>query len=456
MAIKRYLITLGSVALFVFLFVLFQLNRELLLSPFRFTPNRWIPVWGVFLVFGVALILLPFILNLIQDVRGLPTVWSSWRRRKTDEEMDRKFARAMEEAGSGHDEDALTLLQSILDRDPEHFPSVLAAGDLLRALDRPSEAIDLHKRGSRLRPEDPRPLSGLASDYEAAGDRPRALAVLGEMVTRFPRHALGPYRRMRGMCVQQGDWEKAWEVQERVEELERKGGPADPDGPEFSRGIRYELALERKRRGRLREAENLLRRIVREAADFAPAHLEIGRILAGQGKGSEALRLWKAGFAASGSPVFLQAIQDLHLELDEPDAAIDTFREIGQQGRFPLLCRLFLGKLHENLEMVDQALEDFLALEEDLPNSPIVLRHLARLLERRGKHREAAARYAQLLAEGKPAAADYRCRRCQAPSTEWRDRCESCGFWGSLVFPIGEGRGTGDPGFSRAPVYSAG
>jgi lipopolysaccharide biosynthesis regulator YciM len=456
MPLKRLLITLVGLAVLVSLFALFNLNQQLLTSPFQYTTQRSVPTWLVIVAVAVGFLFIPFLLNLIQDVKKLPTVWSTWRQSRSRKEVDQKYARAMEEINSGNERGGLDLLRAILDRDPEHMEALLAAGTLFRESGQIPRAIELHKRANRINEDDPRPLSCLAADYEVSADNERAMAILGELVSRHPRFALEPYRRMRALCIRQGSWEKAWSLQQRIRDLEKRAATEGSDGADYSRGIRYELALERKREGRGREAEQMLRRLVKEAPDFGPALLELGRFAATDGKETEALKLWQRGFAATGAPVFLQAVQDHHLTSEEPMKAIDILRDLARQGDHPLVCRLFLGRLYEKLEMIDQALDEFHGLEAELPGSPMVQHHLARLLDRRGKHQEASARYARLFDEWNPVMTEYRCRHCQAPAVEWRDRCESCGLWGCLAFPIKEILGSTDPGISQAPVYSAG
>ena len=452
MPLKRLLITLAGLAVLVGLFYLYHLNPDLLLSSFFYSTQQSVPTWIVFLLFGIAILLLPFLLNLIQDVRNLPTVWSSRRQEKTARATEQRYARAVEDGRAGDAQAALDQFRALLDHDPEHLESLLAAGTLHRRRGQHADAVELHKRAGRLRPEDPRTLSELGADYEAAGETEKAMAVLGELISRHPRHTLDPYRRMRALCVGAGDWEKAWKVQQRITDLERD---QETDGGRFAVGIRYEMALEKKRDGQTRDADNLLRRLVREAPDFAPAALELGRTLAAAGKGPEAVRIWKAGFTATGIPMFLDAIQEHHMEANEPDQAIEAICELGQEGERSLLCRLALGRLFERLEMVDQALEEFLGLEGELPASPVVVHHIARLMERRGRHQEAASRYAQLLDRTAPATG-YHCRDCGATTDDWRDRCGACGAWGSLVYPVQENLGSADPGISSAPVYSTG
>lgn len=455
MPFKRLLITLVGLGVLIGLFTLFNLNQDQLKSPFFFTTQRSLPTWLVFFLVAAVSLIIPFLFGLVLEVRNLPKAWSSRRKRKTDREVEKEYAAAMEEMQNGEEEEALERFKSILSRTPEHLEALLAAGTLLRNMDSFPEAIDFHKRANRLRDGDPRTLSCLAADYEAAGDLQSAVAILGEMISRRPRQALKPYRRMRALWMGEPDWDKAWKVQQRIQDLE-KGMDRGDESENFSLGIRYELALGRKRDSRLKEAEQMLRRLIKDAPAFGPAHLELGRILSQTGKDSDALKIWKQGFSETGSPVFLEAVQDLYLTAEEPMKAIGTIRELGREGNHSSLCRLFLGRLYERLEMVDQALEEFLALESEIPDSQIVLFHLARLLERRGKHQEAAARYSRLIDEWTYETPEYSCRRCDTGSREWRDRCESCGLWGSLTFPLQMSSSPDDPHISVAPIYSTG
>lgn len=455
MPFKRLLITLIGLGILIGLFTLFNLNQEQLKDPFHFTQQRSLPTWMVFFLVAAVSLIIPFLSGLIHEVRNLPKAWSSRRKRKMDSEVEKEYAIAMEEMQIGEEEEALERFRSILSRSPEHFETLLACGTLLRNMESFPEAIDLHKKANRLRDRDPRTLSCLAGDYEAAGDLSSAVAILGEMISRRPRQALKPYRRMRALWMGEKDWDKAWKIQQRIQDLE-KGKARDEESENFSLGIRYEMALGRKKDARLKEAEQMLRRLVKDVPAFGPAHLELGRILSQAGKDSDALKIWKQGFSETGSPVFLEAVQDLYLTAEEPMKAIGAIRELSREGDHSSLCRLFLGRLYERLEMVDQALEEFLGLESEIPNSQIALFHLAHLLERRGKHQEAAARYSRLVDEWTCGTPEYSCRHCDTVSQEWRDRCESCGLWGSLTFPLQMSSSPGDPHISVAPIYSTG
>ncbi|MEE9226915.1 MAG: tetratricopeptide repeat protein [Acidobacteriota bacterium] len=453
---KRLLFTLVSLAILVGLFSLYNLNQVILRSPLHLTQKIYLPVWASFFLLGGICLAIPILFGAIQDLRNLPKAWTSRRQKKVHKNIQQWYSHAAEAAQAGNLEDALEQFRAILDKEPQHFETLMAAGDLYRRARRIPEAVDLHKRAHRLREEDPRPLSSLVSDYEATGDLKQATAVLGQIISRNPRHSLEAYRRLRNVCVKDASWEKAWEVQQRIHSLEKDTAALMMEKEEYSYGIQYQLAMEWQQKGKTREAENLLRRIFKEAPGFGPVGLALGRLMAETGKNTEALKIWSQGFERTGIPAFLQAIVEHYLDADEPHQAIDAVQKSIRSSEHPLLSRLALGLLYGRLEMVDQALEEFTSLEAEMPDSPVLVHHMARLLERRGQHQEAAARYSQLLSQMKAQPPDYLCTGCRDPFPDWQDRCDNCGLWGSLAFQLQEG-GTADHlRVSSAPVYSAG
>jgi len=73
--------------------------------------------------------------------------------RTHDPEVETQYAMALQQAG--HDEQAIAVLQRIASRKPPVPPACLIYGDMLTALERREEAIDVVKRGLSVAPHDP-------------------------------------------------------------------------------------------------------------------------------------------------------------------------------------------------------------------------------------------------------------------------------------------------------------
>src|SRR5205823_3991291 len=91
-----------------------------------------------------------------------------------------------------------------------------------------------------------------------------------------------------------------------------------------------------------------------------------------------------------------------------------------------------LGRVYFELEMLDEAAEQFEKIEVRAPDLPLVHAFLGAIFERRGEAREAFAEYRRSLRLSHAFEWPYRCAVCGVTAAAWRDRCEACGRWNTL------------------------
>ena len=433
---------------------LFVSNREVLERPFHFWGGVNLPVGLALLIFLLAGAGISVLAGLTREAGLL--VERSRRRKATkrSEEIEEEYTRGLAAVLEGREEDALRHFRAVLERDSRHFNTLLKIGEVLRHEEKYAEAIEYHRKAHHLNEDDPRPLYDLVEDYEAKGDLDRARAVLGKIIA-LKKHSVLAWRKLRSLHIKERNWSKANDAQARVEKYSDENDPRDAADRSVGLGIRHEMAAEQLRAGRTLEAMASLRKVLKDAPQFIPAHVLLGDALRQEGKDAEAIEAWENAFESTNNPVFLTAIEDHFLQRVQPLAAIEALKRCAARARRDTLARFFLGKLYFRLEMLDDAMYALSALKGRASYAPTLHFLLGRIHERRRNFAEATAEYRRVIRETDLVQLDYLCRACRRTTTEWNDRCPSCGEWNTIEVNFREEIPIEELGLSVAPVYTA-
>lgn len=458
MQIRTFLAILASLVLVAFLAGLAYQNTQILEQDFRLTPSRVVPLWTVLLGAFVAGSLTFGVGFLLRGSAGLLYRLRVLQGRGAGRGVDDIYNRGIEAVLEGREERALEHFKMILARNPDHVMALLKGGAVLRSLSRPAEAVDFHKRAHRLNEKALEPLYELVKDYEALGEVGKGKVVLDRIIQLRPKRALSAFRSLRRYAIDEGDWDRAWQLQGRIE------GMVENDPVKLSSerlhgiGIRYEMACATAREGREREALNALRKIARSAPAFVPASMKLGEILAGQGLDEDAVKVWTSGFNQTASPAFLARIEEQFLAAEDPEGAIGALQEVVSTAQRDFLPRFLLAKLYLRLEMIDEALRELRALVDRVARvskgSPILHAHLGYAYERRHEFQAAAEAYRHVIQDQDHLVLGYRCQSCQRHYPRWVDRCDGCGEWNRVTLDFGEDATLEDLKLSTGPVYS--
>jgi lipopolysaccharide biosynthesis regulator YciM len=312
--------------------------------------------------------------------------------------------------------------------------------------------VEYHRKAHHLKEEDTRPLYALVEDHESKGDMKRARAVLGKIIG-IQKNSVPAWRKLRSLHMKERHWEKALEDHRRVEKL---AGPGDPRAPEDRRvglGIRYEIACEHLDQGRTKDALAVLRKLLKEDSQFIPAYVKLGESLRAQGQDADACDAWYNGFEITGSPIFLQVLEEHFLQREEPLAAIEALKKCIAQSRKDTLSRFYLGKLYFRLEMLDDALSVLSSLEGRASYAPSLHYLLGRIHDRRKNYARAAVEYRKVIKEMDLVQLEYRCQSCGETIMEWTARCPACDEWNTVEVNFREEISLEELGLSPAPIY---
>ncbi len=432
-------------------------NVELLSQRFELTAERSIPLYGVVLTIFLLGFLPVVTVLLVKTLRGDLALRRERRLSREAKSRSGSFRRAVDYQADGQWSRASGELAALLAEQPEEFATLLLHGEVLRHEGKVREALEVHRRASVLYPHSVAVLYQLAEDYEVLGEGEVARQIRDRVLRDYPGIGLQVLRRRRNTALGAGDWKSASQLQEKIQTL--LSDTADTDGVERENGVRlglaYQEAVSLLEARRVEEARQLLRRLLDDEPRFVPAAIMLGEAAVVDGDDAQALAEWRAGYESTGSPIFLQRIEDHFIESARPLEAIEMLHELIADAGNDLLPRFFLGRLYYRLEMHAEALKALDGLGERIHCSPTYHLLLARIHERRGELSRAVESYLASLQEAGMTTAEYVCGICRAKFSSWQDRCDHCGSWNSVEFDFEEEKISAEElGVRSRPVWA--
>jgi lipopolysaccharide biosynthesis regulator YciM len=435
-----------------------NLNEALLAERFQLTSTRSVPLWAAIL--GAFLMgFLPVGVALVVDTLRHELAQRKERRREREQtSLQAAFRRAVDLEADGQLVPAALELETYLAGRPESFGGLLRYGAVLREVGREDEAIDVHRRAANLYPHSTAVLYELAADYVAKGEPEVAREIHARLVRDVPGAGLEVLRRRRAEAVGRRDWTEAMRLHEQIGQVLSSNGDARALARDavLGRGLDYQrgvLALEQDRPG---DAAEIFRRVLAHEPRFLPARIMLGEAELLAEREEAAIEAWRSGYSETGSPVFLQRIEDHFIEREEPLRAIETLRRVIAEADNDLLPRFYLGRLYSRLEMLDEAARTLGGLAERIRSSPTYHFLLGRIHERRGDHARAVESYVACLQQLELGSAEYRCGVCHTRYEDWQDFCDRCRSWNSVELDFEEERlSAGELGVQPVPVWGA-
>jgi tetratricopeptide (TPR) repeat protein len=216
---------------------------------------------------------------------------------------------------------------------------------------------------------------------------------------------------------------------------------SEPAGGEPLAIIHYELGRLDAERGRAAGAAAHFRSALRADRGFVPAAIALGDAQEAAGDVREAARTWERSAEVAPALAILGRLERVHRRDGRPSRMIALYRAASERAPDNLALALALGRVYFELEMLDEAADQFEKIEVRAPDMPIVHAFLAAVFERRGETREAFEEYRRALRLARAFDWPHACSACGAAGAAWADRCDRCRRWNTLrpVDPRGAG-----------------
>ena len=243
-----------------------------------------------------------------------------------------------------------------------------------------------------------------------------------------PATELGALRQQRDNAIEAGQWEAALGPAERI----ATAASNRDDDLAWIAVIHYELGRQELARGHLTAAATQFRSALRADRNFVPATLALGDALEAGGDRREALRTWERAAEVSPSLPVLARLERAYRDDGRPSRMIALYRAAAERSPDDLALAVELGRVYFDLEMLDEAADQFEKIEVRAPDLPVVHAYLGAVFEHRGDIADAFAEYRRALHLAHSFAVPHRCDACGALADGWYDRCARCRGWNTL------------------------
>ena len=371
---------------------------------------------------------------LIVTIKETSHVFMNWRtnrlvRRK--EKVDALHRDGTHAFMSKRTADAVNLFERALVIDPNRTDSLLWLGNIYRSESNFTEAIRLHQQAHRIEERNVEVLLELAKDLEGARRYEDALQTLQNILRIEPDNLMALIRK-RDLQIRLEKWSDALEIQHR---LVKANLPESERRAESNLllGCMYEVGRQLLERGHPDKARRYFRGAIKKDRTFLPAYIGIGEILVREGKTKNAVEILKKIYAKTRSIIILHRLEELFLELGEPDEIIRVYQEALQQDPHNAVIQFYLGKLYYRLEMVDEAYDVLATLDGTQEQLVDYHKIMANLYLRKQHMDEAVGELKKALGFKKRVVVPYQCTQCHHELAEWSGRCRRCGRWNTYV-----------------------
>lgn len=458
MKIRTLVGILLAVTAVVLVSFLVQQNRDLLAQRLTLGESTTMSLSMALVVVFLLGLLPPVIVLVVQHLQQELEARRERRLKREAESRQGSFRRALDYKADGQWGKAAAELESVLGEKPGDFAALLHYGEVLRRRGRCAEALEVHRRASVLYPQSVAVLYEMAEDYSQLGDEEVSREIRNRILRDFSGIGLEVHRRRRNRAMAEGDWREAARMQDAIDAtLPENGNEEELRREEGVRmGLAYQRGLHHLEEERIEEAKEIFRDLLGEEPRFIPASIMLGEAALMEDASDAALSEWRRGFDNTGSPVFLQRIEDHFIERAQPARAIETLHEILAGAENDLLPRFYLGRLYYRLEMLDEALRELSSIGDRVGSSPTYHLLLARIRQRRGDFDLAVEAYMEAMQQAGLTSTEYTCEICGASLGEWRARCDACGSWNSLELDFEEERlSPAELGVRERPVWTA-
>jgi lipopolysaccharide biosynthesis regulator YciM len=251
---------------------------------------------------------------------------------------------------------------------------------------------------------------------------PTLLGALRDLASR----GRGLLQQLRGRSLDARSDAETVDLVRRAREA-HAAGRREEEAAFFHEAGRTELA-----HGRPTAALAHFRAALRVDRDHLPALVAVGDAHEAAGEHREAVRAWERAAETHPALPLLARLERAYREEGRPSRMIALYQEAAARAADDLALAVALGRVYLELEMLDEAADQFEKVEVRAPDLPLVHAYLGVVFERRGESAAAFEEYRRALRLGEAFQWPHACGACGAAVAGWRERCERCRRWNTV------------------------
>jgi len=327
---------------------------------------------------------------------------------------------------------AKVMMEEMYADHPEHVGTAMLYGDVMLKSGEGEAAAKHFEKFCLKHPDHVEARYQLAEALLASRNSDGAMGVLKKIVSSAPKQALRGLRRLRALHTEAQRWEEALDMHKKL--VSHFSGELSAGEKAQGMALTYQAGLLKVDADQYKDAAQAFQQVVKDDPGFIPAYLSLGRCRILQDQEDQGLEIWVEGFRSTGEGAFLQEIEDYFIQSGRPEEGLAVLRRISATSEHAVLAKFFLGKMLYRLEILDEALEQFLEVRSQVVYSPILYFYMAKIHSRRGRLDAALNEYRQLLRNLGVLKLRFECGVCGHRTTDYTDRCEHCAAWNSSHF----------------------
>ena len=174
------------------------------------------------------------------------------------------------------------------------------------------------------------------------------------------------------------------------------------------------------------------RAALRVDRDFLPALVALGDAYEAAGEHREAVRAWERAAQTHPALPLLARLERTYRDEGRPTRMIALYQDAAARAADDLAVAVALGRVYLELEMLDEAADQFEKVEVRAPDMPLVHAYLGVVFERRRESAAAFEEYRRALRLSDAFQWPHACTACGAAAAGWRERCERCQRWNTV------------------------
>ncbi|MBN2135402.1 MAG: DUF1049 domain-containing protein [Acidobacteria bacterium] len=426
----KNIISFTLVIIFILFILLIAYNNDVPVAVnFKFLGVKefTVPVSAVMVASFLIGLLVAFIWSLISTaVQSIETLTTK-KRVKAKNELMLLYQEGLHDLLRGNYHQAEDIFKRVLKTDPKDLKALTAMGNVLRIQSKNHEAEEYHLKALLIEDNYLPALEGLFTDYISKNKwvlaKNTAEKILMHNDADVPRYK----KELVKIYIAEKDWDEAIEIQNEVIKKAEKENKKEEQN--LLTCLEYQKIAEQFEKEPIKDIERKLKKIIETDKSFVPAYTKLADYYIHEEDFANAFKTLNDGYIATREPVFIQRIETLYIDTNQPDDAIEYFKRLTEKLPNDVLPVFTLGKLYYKFEMLDQANSIFERIQAEVAYSPTLEYYIAKSDSKQENLENSIDRLKEIIRHSNILDITYQCTSCGHRTQTWVDRCPKCGCW---------------------------